>query len=631
MYYIRNQTGHIIAAGDALLSALELNDINAFTKEIILGNLAFKVSKEDTIKISLNERTLHYKIQSTTLWSMFGKLKLIHLSAIVEQSQELSLPHKKEEKPEKIEKPVEKIQSPSKAYEPTTFISPVASAVLDTPTQNIDLDNISITPSTHQETATEDNDIEEVIYSKSTPTHSDAIAIEEEATSPDLDIHINDNVTKRETLSLEKESTEDSQIKEIEVKAEETAIEDNDIKEVIYSTSTNSNLDSIITESKEEPASTTLSDLDSKIIKDEDKEESPYDDEVISALIDFNTEDKDIFSELKLDTLTLDDPNYKIVDFGVEKEEVSSTTFEIDDTSPIIIDVETASKKIGISTEDYHLFLNEYIDTSLNLESSLESVDKKKRTSAIDTLIQLADVLELPKVNSIIGKLKTLSHEKSQNTIKTFYNTLARFTVEENIINIPENNVSAKQDTKVVDTYQHASDMEIDLDEETSYAFDEKAKVTPQVIDTQVNDNEETDIELINTLSNNDENSLIINTNIIKPIRFYFNMQDAADDLSLPVDLIQEFVRDFIEQAHIETKKMLVAYKNEDIDTIQKIGHLLKGASSNLRINPLSETLSSIQFCKEYTQLKPLIVRYLGQLDAFTEQIDKDTNTMKRK
>ncbi|HSR74448.1 MAG TPA: Hpt domain-containing protein, partial [Sulfurovum sp.] len=108
----------------------------------------------------------------------------------------------------------------------------------------------------------------------------------------------------------------------------------------------------------------------------------------------------------------------------------------------------------------------------------------------------------------------------------------------------------------------------------------------------------------------------------IKPIHFDFRLEEAANDLSLPVDLIEEFVRDFIEQAHIETEKMLKAYEKGDLDTIQKIGHLLKGASSNLRINPLSDTLYKIQFCEDFSQLEAYIKDYWAHFLSFEIQIN---------
>jgi hypothetical protein len=92
--------------------------------------------------------------------------------------------------------------------------------------------------------------------------------------------------------------------------------------------------------------------------------------------------------------------------------------------------------------------------------------------------------------------------------------------------------------------------------------------------------------------------------------------------LSLPVDLIEEFVHDFIEQAHIETQKMLKAYEKGDLDTIHKIGHLLKGTSSNLRINALSDTLYKIQFCEDINSLEHSIKDYWGHFLSFEIQIN---------
>ena len=99
-------------------------------------------------------------------------------------------------------------------------------------------------------------------------------------------------------------------------------------------------------------------------------------------------------------------------------------------------------------------------------------------------------------------------------------------------------------------------------------------------------------------------------------------MEEAANDLSLPVELIEEFVHDFIDQGHEETKKMLQAYEDGDLDAIQKLGHLLKGTASNLRINPLADTLYEIQFCEDSNQLEALIKEYWAHFLSFETQIN---------
>lgn len=88
-------------------------------------------------------------------------------------------------------------------------------------------------------------------------------------------------------------------------------------------------------------------------------------------------------------------------------------------------------------------------------------------------------------------------------------------------------------------------------------------------------------------------------------------------DLSLPVDLIEEFVNDFIVQAREEKETFYEACKSGDIDTIQKTGHKLKGVASNLRINPLADTLEEIQFCEDKSRFEPLLKKYWGQFLAF--------------
>jgi len=258
-----------------------------------------------------------------------------------------------------------------------------------------------------------------------------------------------------------------------------------------------------------------------------------------------------------------------------EKLQKESSTL---DNTPIFIDIENISKTIGISEDDYKTFLNEYIDSAISLEEPLKSNDKEKRIAAIETLTQLADVLQLPKVNEVISKIDTLSSDDRPQMITTFYTLLSRLTV-------------------------HTEPQKADQ-EETIETF------------IKQEDTKNTEKEL----SSNSFGSIDLHD--VKPIHFNFQISQAANDLSLPEELIEEFVHDFIEQAHEETEKMLKAYEAGDLDAIQKIGHLLKGASSNLRIKELSDTLYAIQFCEDSSQLENLIKEYWGHFLSFEKQID---------
>jgi HPt (histidine-containing phosphotransfer) domain-containing protein len=251
----------------------------------------------------------------------------------------------------------------------------------------------------------------------------------------------------------------------------------------------------------------------------------------------------------------------------------------IDDShAPIVIDIKNISQSIGISTEEYNTFLNEYIDTALSLEKDLQGTQEEKRSHAIGILSHLSHVLHLPAISEIVTQIETATADNQKKYIEFFYATLARLT--------------------------------------TTQLGTHKEEETPlSVPETET----ETETETIATTT---EGFGTINLNDVQSIHFDFQLESAANDLNLPVELIEEFVHDFIEQAHTETKKMLEAYEKGDLDTIQQIGHLLKGASSNLRIEPLSDTLYEIQFCEDSSKLEKLIKDYWAHFLSLETQIN---------
>jgi len=284
-------------------------------------------------------------------------------------------------------------------------------------------------------------------------------------------------------------------------------------------------------------------------------------------------------------------------------------TKKVADTTEISINVEEISQKIGISTDDYNGFLNEFIDTSLGLEKDLQSSDEETRSSAIGTLSHLSDILHLPVIGDIITNIADANSNDQREVIESFYATLSRITTaapsEENLE--IEKNPEINEDTPDVASVEEDGKIEL---------FDEPETLKEPMIQEEVKPRKSTSSESFGTVS----------LQGIKPKHFDFQLEEAANDLSLPVELIEEFVHDFIDQAHIETKKMLEAYEEGDLDAIQKIGHLLKGASSNLRINPLSDTLYKIQFCEDTSQLEALIKDYWAHFLSFENQINVISN-----
>ena len=431
MYYIVNQTNHIIAADNALLTLLSVKNIDELHHAIALKNIGFTTPTDQELEITTATGSTAYNIKSHSLSGVLGALTLIEIE---------------EEKESK-----ESVVSIEK----------------------------------------------EALYSQE-DTFS---LIDDEPITFDIE---SDTVNKPET--------------------EEAA--------------------------QEEDAISILEDS------------TPFD--IISD--DLPSEKEDIIEEVITEKTTTEEP-----------EAAEETTNIDEEDTPVFIDIENISKKIGISTEDYSNFLNEYIDTALTLEEDLKSTNATTRSRAINTISHLSNVLHLPIISKIMEEIENSDADAQTKHIQSFYNTLAKLTTS---------------------SQQEPVQEEAEKETET-----EAATLDPAP---------EPSAESFGT----------IDLSGVKPIHFDFQLEEAANDLSLPVELIEEFVIDFIDQAKTETEKMLKAYEEGDLDAIQKIGHLLKGTSSNLRINPLADTLYKIQFCEDSNQLEDLIKDYWGHFLSFELQIN---------
>ena len=319
----------------------------------------------------------------------------------------------------------------------------------------------------------------------------------------------------------------------------------------------------------------------------------------------FDTKEEEETIEEKVSPMVLDEKDTSEMDLFIKEEE--SDVKQMDILEPkeeelilietaqtqiideIYLDINKLSQQIGVSTEDYTLFLNEYIDTALELENDLQNPDETIRSNAVSTLIHLSDVLQLGEISAILAQINAAPQETQTQIVTSFYDALSKIT-------------TSKADTVL----QTDEDQQVPVEEPVIELFESAEETEAKPESKPINANGFGTISLEG----------------VKPIHFDFRLEEAANDLSLPVDLIEEFVHDFIEQAHVETQNMLKAYEKGDLDTIQKIGHLLKGASSNLRINALSDTLFRIQFCDDSSLLESYIKDYWGHFLSFEIQIN---------
>lgn len=80
---------------------------------------------------------------------------------------------------------------------------------------------------------------------------------------------------------------------------------------------------------------------------------------------------------------------------------------------------------------------------------------------------------------------------------------------------------------------------------------------------------------------------------------YIYDPQVASDELGLPLDLIEEFIQDFIAQAKEFKEGLYTALENGEHDQVKILSHKLKGVAANLRIEDAFETLSTVNTAED--------------------------------
>ena len=75
---------------------------------------------------------------------------------------------------------------------------------------------------------------------------------------------------------------------------------------------------------------------------------------------------------------------------------------------------------------------------------------------------------------------------------------------------------------------------------------------------------------------------------------YIYNPQIASDQLGLPLDLIEEFIEDFINQSKDFKPNLYAALDEGDIENVKILSHKLKGVAANLRIEDALEVLTTV-------------------------------------
>jgi HPt (histidine-containing phosphotransfer) domain-containing protein len=348
--------------------------------------------------------------------------------------------------------------------------------------------------------------------------------------------------------------------------------------------------------------------------------------------LEFLNQDRKIIANFKESILYTNGEEIKLIELS-NAIETNSEGYNIHiNYEPIYLDVAKIAQEIGLSVEDYKLYLDSFIDQSIIDEQRLQDGDDK----VVKNLSNLALTLKIPNINILLLKIKKLPKDERLPLVDEYYTKLALLTLKKptNIHQAEMKNLLEKDSLNMVqkeeklnstftellsnvDKKEEELSLDFDLDNDLALFDLEEAqeKVTPTAQPKESNQEEKNKEETKFTLDN------------VKALPINYNPKIAANELNLPVVLIEEFVEDFIEQAHHDKDHLLTSYYQKDIDNIHELGHKLKGAASNLRINELADVLEEIQFSTNYDKLESLFTKYWG-LFISLEDYMKQRNTI---
>jgi len=154
----------------------------------------------------------------------------------------------------------------------------------------------------------------------------------------------------------------------------------------------------------------------------------------------------------------------------------------------------------------------------------------------------------------------------------------------------------AKEEEEELDIFFHADEVE----EETNLFDPNIERVQEADIEKIVE--EEKIAPMLGAYLNEDDKGYLSDLKVGD--EYVYDPSIAADELGLPVDLIEEFIGDFIKQAHEFKEQLFTAVNDGDFDNIKVLSHKLKGVAANLRIEDSFEVLRNVNETEDLKECK---------------------------
>lgn len=142
----------------------------------------------------------------------------------------------------------------------------------------------------------------------------------------------------------------------------------------------------------------------------------------------------------------------------------------------------------------------------------------------------------------------------------------------------------------------------LDLDLETPAFEKEQEEIAPY--------KEETPLEISLEEETLAEESVYVSDEEDKFADYHYDPELAAKELGLPTDLVEEFIQDFIAQAHEFKPELYEALDAGRMDNLRMLSHKLKGVAANLRIEDAYDALVTINTSDDVDLVKHTLDRF---------------------
>jgi HPt (histidine-containing phosphotransfer) domain-containing protein len=105
---------------------------------------------------------------------------------------------------------------------------------------------------------------------------------------------------------------------------------------------------------------------------------------------------------------------------------------------------------------------------------------------------------------------------------------------------------------------------------------------------------------------------------------YVYDPKIASEELGLPIDLVEEFVDDFIAQANSFKESLYTFLESDDFSNLRIQSHKLKGVAANLRIENALDALTVVNTSKDYKEIK----HHLDRLYKIIKKLSKNEDEL---